>query len=96
MNLVSDSAHIRVLRVSVVLCVLMGIMVLTDFFSLFRAIGVMCMALSPFVFAYGYFYQNPWAKRIGVSMLICGVAFWFINADMGWQDRYCLLTPMAC
>ena len=86
----------RLLRVTVALCIIFGVIALTDYFSLFRAIGVMCAGLSPVIFAFGYFFRNPWGIRIGASLLITGVIFWFINADMGWQDRYCILSPLGC
>jgi hypothetical protein len=86
----------RVLRVTVVLCFVLGIIALTDYFSLFRAIAVMLGCLSPLVFAYGYFLNNRSFARIGISMLLTGVLFWLINADMGWQDRYCILSPFGC
>jgi len=74
----------------------LGIVALTDFFSLFRAVGVMCAALSPIVFGYGYFCRNAWVRRFGASLLITGIIFWFINADMGWQERDCILSSLGC
>lgn len=96
MSIIATDPMGRLLRVVAALCIIVGIVALTDYFSLFRAIGVMCVALSPIVFAFGYFLRNPWATRVATSLLITGVIFWFINADMGWQNRYCILSPLGC
>lgn len=96
MSKISTPLMDRGLRVTAALCFIFGGIVLTDYFSLFRAFGVMCVAVSPFVFACGYYFRNHWGIRIGVSLLITGVILWFINADMGWQDRYCMLSPLGC
>ncbi|HEC1424238.1 TPA: hypothetical protein R1W95_001026 [Pseudomonas aeruginosa] len=96
MSIIATDPMGRVLRVTAALCITFGVIALTDYFTLFRAIGVMCASLAPFVFALGYFLRNPWGTRVGASLLITGVIFWFINADMGWQDRYCILSPLGC
>lgn len=96
MSITAASPIDRVLRVTAGLCFVFGIIALTDYFSLFRAIAVMLGCLSPLVFAYGYFLNNRSVARIGISMLLTGVLFWLINADMGWQDRYCILSPLGC
>ncbi|AVK02540.1 hypothetical protein FA341_31680 [Pseudomonas aeruginosa] len=96
MNIIANDPMGRLLRITAALCIIFGVIALTDCFSLFRAIGVMCVALSPIVFAFGYFLRNLWGTRVGTSLLITGVIFWFINADMGWQDRYCILSPLGC
>lgn len=96
MNIVTTDPLDRVLRVTAAICIVFGVIALTDYFSLFRAIDVMCAAISPLVCAYGYFFRNPWATRAGVSLLVTGVIFYFINADMGWHERYCILSPLGC
>lgn len=96
MNIITTAPMGRLLRVSAALFFIFGGIVLTEYFSLFRAFGVMCVAVSPFVFAYGHFFRNYWGIRIGVGLLITGVILWFINADMGWQDRYCIMSTIGC
>ncbi|CJL77647.1 Uncharacterised protein [Streptococcus pneumoniae] len=96
MGIIAADPMGRILRVTAVLCITVGVIALTDYFSLFRAIGVMCVALSPIVFAYGYFLRKPWITRVASSLIITGMILWFINADMGWQDRYCILSPIGC
>ncbi len=96
MNIITADPMGRLLRVTAALCFIFGGIVLTDYFSLFRAFGVMCVVVSPFVFVYGYFFRNPWGIRIGVGLLMTGVILWLINADMGWQDRYCIMSTIGC
>ena len=94
----SATTHImdRMLRITAALCFVFGIVALTEYFSLFRAAGVMCAGISPIAFGYGYLTWNRLGAWIGGGLLATGILFWFINADLGWQDRYCVLSPLVC
>jgi hypothetical protein len=67
---------------------LLGLLALAMFigntfqFTPFRAVGVLEAVSSPFVYSAGWLLGNAWLKRIGIALLIVGIAMWFINIDM--------------
>lgn len=51
----------------------------------FRAVGILAAVLSPFSYGAGLLLRNAWFKRVGIALLIVGIAFWFINIDLTSQ-----------
>lgn len=51
----------------------------------FRAVGILAAVLSPFIYGAGWLLRNAWFKRVGIALLIVGIAFWFINIDLASQ-----------
>lgn len=52
----------------------------------FRAVGILFIVASPFVYGYGWMFGNAWFKRVGIALLIVGSALCFINIDLATQE----------